>query len=142
VLLITLPAEEPYSLVRPDMPPIKFHLEQVQHNRELINTFDLDTTPYLDWVVTIAFYTSLHLVEAWFAALRRPQHFETHRDRQNEMSRVPEFNPKIYNLYRSLEDNSRATRYRCFHPRKDFVASKILANLDTLEVEIRRLLDS
>jgi len=37
-------------------------------------TLDPASTPFLDWVVTVAFYVALHRVEAWFAG--KELHFE------------------------------------------------------------------
>lgn len=45
------------------MPTADQHRQQAEHNKAFVQSFDLDTSPYLDWVVTAIFYTALHLVE-------------------------------------------------------------------------------
>lgn len=45
------------------MPGPDQHRQQAEHNKAFIRDLDLDTTPYLDWAVTVAFYAALHLVE-------------------------------------------------------------------------------
>lgn len=59
------------------MPSTNEHLERSRHNIRFAETFDLLTTPYLDWVVTAYFYAALHLVDALLDAkdsLQPPDH--------------------------------------------------------------------
>jgi hypothetical protein len=44
-------------------------------------------------MATVAFYTALHYVEAWFAIQGRGMHFESHEKRHTEMGKVKEFAP-------------------------------------------------
>jgi len=52
---------------RTEMPSSLTHKQQAQHNEEFIASFDLDATPYLDWVVTAIFYAALHFVDSYLA---------------------------------------------------------------------------
>ncbi len=49
------------------MPSEEAHARQARHNRDYLETFDLKTTPFLDWAVTVTFYTALHAIERYFA---------------------------------------------------------------------------
>ncbi len=41
------------------------HLATAQRNESFFLSFDLVSTPYLDWAVTALFYAALHYVEAY-----------------------------------------------------------------------------
>lgn len=122
------------------MPSTIQHLRQVDHNKQLLQTFDVNSTEYLDWVVTIAFYTAVHLIEAYFADVRPQIHNTDHQKRQDAMRRVAEFK-SIYNLYRELEEWSRNTRYKCYQPKSEFVKNQVLSYLSDIEQVINGLLD-
>ncbi len=46
------------------MPTAAEHLARAQNNLRFARSFDLATTPYLDWVVAAYFYAGLHLIDA------------------------------------------------------------------------------
>jgi hypothetical protein len=52
------------------VPNTSEHLDRARHNIRFAESFDLATTPYLDWVVTAYFYAALHLVEALYTQER------------------------------------------------------------------------
>ncbi len=122
------------------MPRTHEHIQQAQHNQELLKSLDIDNFPFLDWVATIAFYAALHYVEAWFASQGKGMHYTAHQERNRAISQVDEFRPVIWPNYRALQDCSHLARYKCTHPSKKAIQFVILPNLDTLEQEIRRLL--
>ena len=66
---------------RTEMPSSLTHRQQAQHNEEFIASFDLDSTPYLDWVVTAIFYAALHFVDSYLAI--RGVHLSSHRGRDS-----------------------------------------------------------
>lgn len=66
------------------MPTPDQHRQQAEHNKAFIR--DLDTTPYLDWAVTVAFYTALHLVE-WFLTSKGHTGRRAHQLRDAYISR-------------------------------------------------------
>jgi hypothetical protein len=49
------------------MPADLEHLHRAEHNEESYLSFDLITTPYLDWVVNGIFYSALHYIESYLA---------------------------------------------------------------------------
>lgn len=99
----------------------EIHLRQAKHNEQFLDTFDLATTPYLDWVVTVIFYAALHYIRA-LAARHHFANVSSYADMDRIFSRVPVFRrqPDVYVDYRQLKDDSRAARYdaRQFSPRE------------------------
>ncbi|MFZ1598447.1 MAG: hypothetical protein WAW26_21585, partial [Anaerolineae bacterium] len=109
----------------------------VQHNRDLIAWLDPSTTPYLDWVVTIAFYAALHQIEAWFAG--KGLHLESHVQRDDWVSRTKELRRNVWPRYKELEFQSRQARYQCSSFEREFVRGRLLSYLDDIERETGKL---
>lgn len=119
------------------MPPAQEHLDQVRHNQGLIHTLR-NSTSFLDWTITVAFYTALHLVEAYFDH-RYSRHSSTHARRESMMRRQPELRP-VYNAYRDLRTRSEDSRYRCTAPRLSVHdVDDTLSLLNTIESHIRQI---
>ena len=93
---------------RTEMPSSLTHRQQAQHNEEFIASFDLDSTPYLDWVVTAIFYAALHFVDSYLAI--RGVHLSSHRGRDSLIWAVRDLRP-IYSAYRRLKHRSEQARY-------------------------------
>lgn len=119
------------------MPNAQAHLRQAQHNRAFITALDPTSTPFLDWVVTVAFYTALHRIEAWFA--EKGLHSEDHFKRDDWFSKTKELRWTVWPRYKELEFQSRQARYQCVSFHREFVQTRILAHLDEIEREIQRL---
>lgn len=92
------------------MPTTSQHLERARQNLRFAESFELTTTPFLDWVVSAYFYAALHLVDAllWEKDKLNPELHEQRRDyvRQKWYLRGISFE------YRSLKDHSEDARYR------------------------------
>lgn len=88
------------------------HLGQGAHNDQFLTTFDLATTPYLDWAVTVIFYAALHYIRA-LAARYLFANISTYGELDRIFERLDVFRryPDIYGDYRQLKDDSRAARY-------------------------------
>ena len=121
------------------MPEAHSHLRQTRHNRELILALDPASTPFLDWVVTVAFYAALHRVEAWFAG--KGLHFESHDQRDDWLTKAKELRRGVWPRYKELEFQSRQARYQCISFDRHFVQSDLLILLDEIEREIEALID-
>ena len=93
------------------MPDIQAHRQQVQHNRQVISHLQQGSDTYLDWVVTLLFYTALHLVDQvlYHNAQLNPRN---HRQRHAAIAKEPAL-AQIYPDYRELEHQSRRSRYEC-----------------------------
>ena len=90
------------------MPSKQEHLNKAEHNERFANQFTLNTTPYLDWVVTAFFYSAIHFVEAYLATISR--HSTDHRVRDSDMQRNPKLRT-IYDEYSNLKNDSTNARY-------------------------------
>ncbi len=116
------------------MPSERVHRHQAEHNKQFLEWLDLDVTEYLDWAVTVIFYTALHFVE-WLLATKG-LHSDTHDNRHQAMGRVSELRP-IYPDYRELETQSRRSRYEGAQFSRDFVKSTLVPKLEKIESHIR-----
>ncbi len=116
------------------MPSESVHKRQAEHNKQFLDWLDLDTTKYLDWAVTVIFYTALHFVE-WLLA-SKGLHSDTHDTRHQLMGSVSELKP-IYPDYRELEFQSYRSRYEGAQFARDFVKGKLIPKLERIESHIR-----
>jgi hypothetical protein len=94
------------------MPTRDQHLRKAQHNERFFTSFDINLTPYLDWVITGIFYAALHYIRA-LAAKYRFTNISSYGDMDRLFNRLSVFrnNATIYSDYRQLKDDSRVARY-------------------------------
>jgi hypothetical protein len=126
------------------MPTPQQHEIQVQDNRRLLQAlWQNRRSAFPDWVVTVAFYTAVHLVEGY---LGRPAfnggkgyHSIDHSARNGFVSMVTELKA-INGDYQELYNRSLDSRYRCA-PAKWNTAQveHVLAALERVERHIRGL---
>lgn len=93
------------------MPDLDTHQKQVEHNHQTTAYLQQAGDDYLDWVVTLLFYTALHLVDQVLyhtAQLHPRNHFQRHAAIANTLALTP-----IYPDYHELEHQSRRSRYEC-----------------------------
>jgi len=114
------------------MPTQQKHEEQVMRNKQILalDDFDSSSTQFGDWVVTIAFYTAVHLIERELAKI--PYDSKHHDDREASMWACGGKLKKIFHDYKTLKAASLRTRYHCcLFSAQD---TKIYLNcLDTIE---------
>ena len=120
------------------MPTPDQHRQQAEHNKAFTRVLNLDTTPYLDWVVTAAFYAAVHLVE-WFLTSRGHTGRRDHQLRDAYISREADLKP-IYDDYTELKYQSKGACYECFRFKPVEVRNEILPLLDKIQGHITRLL--
>jgi len=111
------------------------HRRQAESNKAFAQHFDLDTTPYLDWVVTGAFYAALHFVE-WFLKWRGYTGRRDHGLRDAYIAREADLRA-IYSDYVELKYQSEGARYECRQFTPDEVKREVLPRLDRIEAHIR-----
>ena len=87
------------------------HRAQAQHNKGLIAVLGMESSAYPDWVVTVAFYVAVHLVEAYFDR-KYSVHSPSHTERSRDFTSMVELKP-IYGDYSDLYNLSLKSRYRC-----------------------------
>jgi hypothetical protein len=92
------------------MPSADLHLEQAKHNERLIGFLDVHTSPFLDWIVTIAFYAALHYVEAFFYNHAPVRHSDNHQHRVS-LLRTYAPNVAVFKTYERMYNWSRLARY-------------------------------
>jgi len=90
------------------------HLTQAQHNERLANDLNY-LTGFPDWVITIAFYASVHYVEAMITT-KPERHSETSRPSEKSYhgwraDLLRKYHRKIWIEYRTLYEESRNARY-------------------------------
>jgi uncharacterized protein (UPF0332 family) len=117
------------------MPGVNQHLRAAAENRALAESLYLSVHP--GWGAVLAFYSALHLVDAFLAT--KDVHPESHRDREAAISRVSELRA-IYPDYRALQNRSNDVRYRLKRLRSQEVRDLIDHELAAIESLIKRLL--
>ena len=87
----------------------KDNKKKPRHNEQFYSSFDLDTTPFLDWVVNGIFYSALHYLDSYLASKGR--HPGDHKERIRLIWAEPGLGRSFFRLYRPLKDESEAGRY-------------------------------
>ncbi|KPJ65246.1 MAG: hypothetical protein AMJ45_05405 [Syntrophobacter sp. DG_60] len=88
------------------------HLKKAEHNERFFNHLDLDTTLFLDWIVTGIFYSALHYIRA-IASMYGFENIASYGELDKLFDRLSilKRNLDIYQDYRQLKDDSRDARY-------------------------------
>lgn len=118
------------------MPTLMQHAVKAKHNETFFRGFDLDATPYLDWVVVAVFYTALHLVEAFAAT--RGEHPDSHVERDRFIWVSSELQP-ILAHYFHLKNDAEDARYRARTFAPDEVKHLIANHFEPLKQHIASL---
>lgn len=90
------------------MPDKKAHLERAAANQTTIDYLVNEISDHSPWVATVAFYKSLHLVEAVFAT--ENNHCPDHTVRTARMKPHQKLQ-HVYDFYRQLSEISEVARY-------------------------------
>ena len=103
------------------MPTKEEHQRQYLNNKRLLQTttFDLNQTTYYDWIITITFYCSLHLVEKYIGD-KTGKHDMKHFER-NKLAECESRLKRISDEYKTLYSESVRARYKCERITKDDV---------------------
>ncbi|MDD2443598.1 MAG: hypothetical protein PHS52_03750 [Desulfotomaculaceae bacterium] len=113
------------------MPTEAKHLSQYSKNKELLSLreFNITTTKYLDWVITIVFYSAIHLVEKELAKMC--YHSKSHEKREIAITKHHCLK-MIHTEYHSLYMASIKARYDC-HSYKEKDAHVFFNHLNKIE---------
>ena len=117
------------------------HREKAVHNERFLQVRNVTTGEFIDWAVTVLFYSALH----WMRALAAQEGYQikSYQEEEKAFQDVPTFaqDQQAYACYRQLKDESRDARYEVkefsaadfrdlqqnfFNPFKSFVTSKLL----------------
>ncbi len=115
------------------MPSRKEHISKAEHNEKFAKHFTLNTTPYLDWVVTAFFYSAVHYVEAFLATIAK--HSSDHRVRDSNLRRTPQLNV-IYVEYNNLKNDSINARYHMYPFRPTEISLTVIPNHKKVKTHI------
>lgn len=113
------------------MPSQSAHLIQASHNKNLLEDFDLLHTEFIDWVVTVLFYSAVHYVEAFLAEISI--HCTNHPYRERQVSNLL---PDIYDSYNDLKNDSIESRYYMRQFSVDEISNEIAPNLEIVKNHI------
>lgn len=92
------------------------HIKKYEENRKLLdNELNINICNCYNWIVTIAFYAAMHLVESSLAV--NNIHNKTHISRNNMIDRMSEFR-EIRAQYKFLHDRSVIARYEAANMNK------------------------
>lgn len=120
------------------MPSKDEHVIWAKHNRDFWMSFELTTTPFVDWVVTGVFYEAVHWVEAFLAVKR--QHSDTHGQRSWAMCRFTSELSPIQIDYDTIKLDSENARYRCYKYTSHDVEKDLIPLLERIGNHISKLL--
>ena len=112
------------------MPTLDQHKNKYEHSRMLLdNELSIDSCTNYDWIVTVAFYVAMHLLEGEMS--KSGIHTRTHVDRDVMVARNRAF-IKIRSKYKMLHDRSIVARYgaQCLDKKKAEQALQLLADIE------------
>lgn len=118
------------------MPTRNDHITKARHNEHFFLSFDIDTTPFLDWVVNGVFYAATHYLDSYFA--NKGKHPSDHRTRNDLIWAEPNLGRSFFHLYRPLKDDSEEGRYnmRTFTP--DEIRRDVMPLLNNIKTHLKR----
>lgn len=114
------------------MPAQEEHLAVAKRNEEFAQLL-AEKTRYIDWAVTILYYSALHYVDAVLAVSQI--HPANHSDRHTAIGRNDSLK-RVYAEYRTLEAASRNARYYAV-PIDAGVWKEVKPDFDALRTHIR-----
>lgn len=114
-------------------------MRQAEHNEKFVNHFDINSTIFLDWVVTGIFYSALHYIDGYLAT--KNLHLKGHIARDNYVYKVSDLR-QIYGHYRTLKDDSEDARYDVRGFQSQEVNQLIANEFNTIKNHIIDLLKS
>jgi len=118
------------------MPSREDHINKARHNEQFCSSFDLNRTPFLDWVVNGIFYSALHYLDSFFAI--KGKHPGDHQERIRLIRTERDLGRTFFQLYRPLKDDSEEGRYnmRAFTP--DEIREHIMPLLNSIKTHLKR----
>jgi hypothetical protein len=117
------------------MPSQKDHINKARHNEQFVLSLDIDTTPFLDWVVNGIFYSAIHYLDCYLS--NQGKHPGDHGERIRLIWGERNLGKMFFRLYRPLKDDSEEGRYnmRVFLPEE--IRKDILPLLNSIKIHLR-----
>lgn len=121
------------------MPSSEKHLQQYRKNRETLASLQGIVPPPNDWIVTVAFYSAVHLMEKVLVD-KLGRSSKSHANRNDLIASIDilKRNRTIRSNYTALEMNAWRSRYECV-TFTDSETSVLIGFLDQLEQELIKL---
>lgn len=120
------------------MPSTDQHMKKYLDNKELLNASELniETTKHYDWVVTIAFYSAVHIIEGeiFQNSSILGEHTKNHKKRAEIVGAHERFK-NIRAKYNQLQTRCWVARYEAHRTSKD-QAKRMLEYLRDIEEEL------
>ena len=96
------------------MPNFEGHEEAATRNQKvldcLLENYDHSPDDFAHWVIAVAFYKALHLVEGIFSQEPQPFHSKDHQERNRRLKDVKKYE-HLWRHYRPLFEASMVARY-------------------------------
>lgn len=110
------------------------HISKYKHNSKLLKEacFNIEDSRYLDWVITIIFYSALHLIQS--ELVKYGVTCKNHEETNDSINKVSKLKP-ISAIYYSLYMESRKSRYGCVKYRPEKV-KKIILSFEKIEKQV------
>ena len=118
------------------MPTKKEHIEKARYNEQFFSFFDINTTPFWDWVVNGIFYSALHYVDSYLAV--NGENPGKHRERIRLIQGDPNLGQLIFFHYMSLKDDSEGGRYNMKVFLSDEITNDILPSLNSIKTHLKK----
>ncbi len=120
------------------MPNKDEHMGQSEHNRAFWESYDLNSTSYLDWVVAGIFYESVHWIEAYLDT--KGEHSGGHPDRLRNMKKYKSDIGTIRSDYEVLRIESENARYLCHKYNPTEISKDLIPVLDNIKNTIEKVI--
>lgn len=118
------------------MPDRIAHLRKAQHNENFYLGFDVEKTPYKDWVVVGVFYTALHFIDSYFALNNKHPFAHGMRD---DWVRNDWRLSKIWLDYRDLKEYRQKASYKVYEFSIQEIKNDIFPLLDSIKNYLQKL---
>jgi len=96
------------------MPNFEGHEEAAARNQKvldcLLENYDHSPDDFAHWVIAVAFYKALHLIEGVFSQEQQPFHSKDHQERNRRLKEVKKYG-HLWRHYRPLFEASMVARY-------------------------------
>ena len=116
------------------MPTKVEHTTQAEHNRKFWTSYDLNTTTFLDWVISGIFYEGVHWVEAFLDT--KGEHSRVHSDRLQRMIWYKSYLDPIISDFELLKQESENARYNCHQYTQTDISNDLIPIIDKIKSHI------
>lgn len=121
------------------MPTTSEHRARAERNLRFAKSLDIDSTPYIDWIVAAYFYAAVHLVDALIYQ-KDKFHPPSHEIRKDWV-KSKWYLRGIRDEYRLLKDLSEDARYRLITFTKPKIEREVIPLYMAIENHITQQLD-